>query len=225
MWNLGGYRLLRIFCAVIAVSATLVPAPAAAGSRLVLSEASFGAGEWTYILQGSGPTAVIDGRRLDVTLPATSMQTAQPGIISGGAVSRCQVRGDFDMQVSFRLGEWPSQNGVQVVLGDGNLQDIVARSSEPSFGQETYLAYVPPNGASIPTSDLSGALRLSRQGGTVTGFYRSEDGWTKLLSAPAQTGDAYIVLYAWSDDIRFGHKGVSVAFSHFRLTQGELICA
>jgi hypothetical protein len=207
---------LAALCAALlplSVSAEGSPAP------LLLNERAFAAGDWTYLVQGQGPTAVMEQTRLQVSLPLDSSQSPQSGIIQAGAASRCQLRGDFDMSIRFRLTLWPPQNGVQVLLGDGQLQDVVARSSEPSFGQETYFAYFSPYAASVTTTDLTGKLRLSRTGATVTGYYLTDDGWTRLLAAPAQTGDAFIVFFAWSDDSRFQHEAVQATFSDFRLAR------
>jgi hypothetical protein len=213
--------------ALAAASAALLPLSASADdgqAPLLLSERSFATGDWSFIVQGQGPTAVIDETRLKVTLPADSSQSPLSGIIQAGAASRCQVRGDFDMSIRFRLTVWPSNSGVQVLLGDGQLQDIVARSSEPAVGPETYLAFFPPYAASVSTTDISGKLRLARTGATVSGYYLSDDGWARLLTAPAQTGDAYIVFFAWSNDNRFQHQEVQATFSDFRLARGQLIC-
>jgi len=125
------FGVLWLLSALIGALVALAPETAAAQTsdpdHLALSEKAFAAGDWTYIAQGTGPTAAIDARRLEVTLPATSSQSSNPGAFSAGAVSRCLVRGDFDMEVGFRLDQWPARNGVQVLLGDGNLGDVVAR--------------------------------------------------------------------------------------------------
>ena len=65
---------------------------------------------------------------------------------------------------------------------------------------------------------------LVRTGASVSAYYLTDEGWASLLTAPAQTGDAYIVLFAWSNDSRFQHQEVQATFSDFRLAQGQLIC-
>ena len=221
-------RVVNVLVGALAAAyAALLPLSVSADdgqAPLVLSERSFTAGDWSFIVQGQGPTAVIDETRLTMTLPADSSQSPLSGIIQAGAASRCQVRGDFDMSIRFRLNVWPANSGVQVLLGDGQLQDIVARSSEPSGALETYLAFFPPYAASVSTTDTSGKLRLARTGATVSGYYLTDDGWVRLLTGPAQTGDAYIVFFAWSNDSRFQHQEVQATFSDFRLAQGQLIC-
>ncbi len=76
----------------------------------------------------------------------------------------------------------------------------------------------------IPTSDISGSLRLIRSGASETGYYLSAGNWVTIHTAPSITQDIHLDLVAWSHDYAFTHTFVKVAFANFTLNQGSATC-
>ena len=156
--------------------------------------------------------------------------------------SVCPVSGDFDVQVGFRLLNWTFSNGVRVGLAStpgpfftGDFATTppfaVERTSfglpadGPGVPREVYLThFLDQVQGLIPTSDLTGALRLTRIGGTATGYYLSSTGWIAIHSGPTTTQSVNLDLVAWSHDYAFTHTFVKVAFDNFTINRGNAAC-
>jgi hypothetical protein len=145
--------------------------------------------------------------------------------------AKCELPGDFDMQVDYALLAWPAHSGyfaaLSAMLADGS----VARSSQPWNPpyDEQYNAWanitVPFTSNSVNTNDLSGSFRLVRTNGVLDGYYRSPGGaWTLLLSTPGVTGSAVYGLGLSAQGWDFAHLDGSVAFDNFQLNSGALSC-
>ncbi|MEZ4653761.1 MAG: hypothetical protein R3E12_09260 [Candidatus Eisenbacteria bacterium] len=76
----------------------------------------------------------------------------------------------------------------------------------------------------VATSDLSGTLKLTRSGTTLTGYYLSLGSWVAISSAVVTTADMSMHISAWSHDRFFTDQEVKVAFDNFTVNQGELVC-
>jgi hypothetical protein len=68
---------------------------------------------WQEVHGGSGPTVGQDGQ-LVIDVPATATPDPTAGALWAGALSRCTLQGDFDVQVDYRLLAWPNANGVHL---------------------------------------------------------------------------------------------------------------
>ena len=178
---------------------------------------------WTVELNGTGSTTSETNQRLEITQPAD----AAGGIFLTGLTSVCRVRGDFDIQVDFELSTWPpTQNGVRVglvVTGIGNTE----RTSNPGV-PDTYLTNFGDGVQGLtPTTDLSGRLRVTRSGSSVTGFFfnTGTDSWVPIHTFDgATTGDVRFNLWSWSHDSIFADQVVEVAFDNAIVSEGHLIC-
>ena len=85
----------------------------------------------------------------------------------------CSLDGDFDVQVDYALLDWLPDNKIKLGLLAhdllyGRTAGSVQRVSEASLGGEIYLAhFLDGIRGIIPTSDLSGKLRLTRIDSTM----------------------------------------------------------
>ncbi len=184
---------------------------------------------WTIIQNGIGPSVNETNERLEMDIPANSQN--DPATQGFGAVyeSVCKLRGDYDIQVDFVLLVWPSANGVRVGLGDpvpvGVVERVSLGNESPGLPREVYLTHFIEGVRGITaTSDLSGALRLARSGGIISGYYLSNGNWTLLYSGSTTLQDATFGLSAWSHDAFFADQNVRIAFDNFQVNAGELVC-
>jgi hypothetical protein len=180
---------------------------------------------WT-LFGGAGagtppPRLTAQNGQLEVTIPADSVSDPGLGALAVQAVSRCQVGGDFDFQVDYRLLDWPTQSGVVVSLG-GEPDNFVARAGGSSGFPDFYFGSFPPVGfATLNTADLTGTLRLVRTGATSTAYVLQNGVWAPILSSPTTPEDELITLTVYSTDATFGHHATKVAFDNFGLNSGS----
>lgn len=182
---------------------------------------------WESLIRGTGPAIVETNQRLEITIPATSSHTSTEGSFGSSLNSVCQLRGDFDIQADYTLFAWPPNNGIRVALttGSGAVERLDFNGSEVYFTDFSIV-----NGAwtSVSTTDLSGKLRLSRTGTTITGYFFDNTGqWIPIASydGPRVTPDVSFSLVVWSHNWVFGHQEARVAFDNFLVSRGELVCA
>ena len=177
---------------------------------------------WMSSVVGSGPVLTETNQRLEVFLPAASHETGD-GVFSGGVESRCEVGGDFDMQVDYELLTWPPFNGVRV--GFNGVERDSHANSEASPGEH----YAANFGNALPiinTTHTSGTLRTTRNGDTRVAYYRDTNGqWVQILSEGGHsTNPLPLSLSVWSHDAYFANQDVRVAFDNFILLQGQWLC-
>jgi len=177
---------------------------------------------WTTVIMGTGPSVtVVDSHTVDVTLAAGS---TDPTIFLGELRSLTSVSGDFDYEVNYRLLSWPpTANGVR--MGIRFIDGALERVSWENGVQEVYLTDLKGSIFSKPTDDLSGTLRLTRTGGTVTGYYLDGNTWVALGSFSSSTADTTFGLAAWSHPGIFNPNGqnVTVEFSSVPLPPTVLL--
>jgi hypothetical protein len=120
----------------------------------------------------------------------TTAVSGQPTYTSG-LTSRFALRGDFDVQVDYRLVSWDGGNGVRVNLNaaGGTIHRLNERNND-----ERYTTNLGGQINSVPTTATSGRLRLVRQGSTLIGYY-DDAGWRELSRRTGMsTGDTPVVL-------------------------------
>ena len=211
--------------------------------QLALLADNFNSSLWVGTQAGFGPSVTIVNQTVDVSFPTNSANDPSPGIFGAGLSTRCTVRGDFDVQVGFRLLNWTFSNGVRVGLASSSgaffatdfsnaAPSAVERTSfgsatgdAPGYPREVYLTdFLDRVQGLIPTSDLSGTLRLTRSGGFETGYYFSSGSWVTIHTGPSSTQDIHLDLVAWSHNYAFTHTFVKVAFDNFTLNHGSATC-
>ena len=118
-------------------------------------------------------------------MPAASKPDEGQDWISADVQTRCRLAGDFDVQVDFRLLDWPSANGVDVHFAVADNRTMVRHNS----GREEIVAWFPPRSSSVADDGLTGSFRLRRSGNLVHGYVLGEGGWFELH--PFQVRRAY----------------------------------
>lgn len=183
---------------------------------------------WTAHVYGSGPEIAEVNHQLEVEMPGTSSGVDFGVKLAGNFL----LRGDFDIQVDFRLRTWPYANGVRMGLGmdtDGLLPHpgveriSFGQNDYPWAPREAYLTDFPDGVYGITeTDDVTGSLRLVRSGATQTGYYYGPGGWVTLHTGPAPTEDVAVKVATWSG-YQFMGWDVSAAYDNFVVNRGELI--
>jgi Tol biopolymer transport system component len=173
-----------------------------------------------------GPTLTPTNGELEFAFAANTVADPNSGFAAVQMVSRCQLLGDFDFQVDFRLLDWPVANGVNFALGAESLNTVGAMSlSRLSDGGERYGAFTrladgSESFAGLTTSDQQGTLRVVRSGPIGTVYMLSAGSWVPILSTTAPSGELQITLTAATQDSVFGHQPVRAAFDNFQLSSG-----
>lgn len=236
-----------LFSLFASSSASLGPLSAASSSPLAqaavisddFNDNAMNSGMWTAYVIGIGPTMAETNGQLEITIPATASDEPTRGAFSAGYSSICRLRGDFDIQVDYRLLTWPYGNGVRVGLtSDLGATERVSfgnsLSDFPGYPREVYLTdftlaagynYVAVTPASF--DQTSGKLRLARTGTTVTGYYSLPGGqWISIgsFNGAQVSSDVRFNLHAWSHNYAFADQNVKVAFDNFVANQGQLAC-
>lgn len=182
---------------------------------------------WTVQMYGSGPELAETNQELEIFFPSAS---------SGGDFgfilrSTWLLRGDFDVQVDFRLLTWPYRNGIRMAMGiyENGLYHYPG-AERVSFGQndyyegwEVYLTDFADGVHGITqTNHTTGTLRLVRTGDLQTAFYSSAGQWVSIHTGPAPTGDVPFKVSAFSA-YQFTHQNVLAAWDDFVVNRGEII--
>ena len=129
--------------------------------------------------------------------------------------SQWMLRGDFDIQVDFRLIEWrPDSFNVGLMAG---LQGVVQLNS--SHGDQYLTHFSDRVHGYVPLEGDSGKLRLVRTGTTIAGFGWVSGEWVWLHSGPGTAADEGVFLHLWGD----AESGGVVAFDNFSINDGEVI--
>jgi TolB protein len=177
---------------------------------------------WHSILSGTGSHLAQTNGRLEETFAADAAQGGPYNNIDAHVGSNCKLAGDFDVQADYNLLAWPAANGVQVALNAFEPGSQVLRESQ--VWGEQYGTWIPPTFSSVLTSDLSGSLRLTRVGTTITGYYRNGLTWVPVASGTTTLDDATLGLSASSFMDRFAHQTVNIAWDNFRINNGTFSC-
>jgi hypothetical protein len=200
---------------------------------------SFNQTLWQTEVVGSGPTVSVADGQFVVTIPSYSSNDPTYGSFGAAFVSRCLLQGNFDMQVGLQLLTWPHYSGVRTGLGSIELlsgqgskqsnQYAVERDSFSSFNDfpynDSYLTQFQDGVLGFtPASGFSAMLRITRVGGTASGFYLNNGTWTLIHSGPMASGEVGFSFGAWSSNNVFSQQLVQVAFQNFTLNAGQLAC-
>src|SRR5262249_27814784 len=145
-------------------------------------------GLWSKWYVGTGPT-VVQSDELEIDVPASSTPDPATRAIVAGLWNHCKLDGDFDVQVDYRLLDWPAASGVHLNFGTTSAQ----AGGRQNVGGEVAFAWFPPSVVNEPYADSQGSLRLVRHGSMITGHVRRSDGsWWKLLTARSPSAEATI---------------------------------
>lgn len=139
---------------------------------------------WTTGQTGDSTLALVDGR-------VVLTQGAQFG--GASLALKPWIIGDFTATVDYTLLNWPANNQERLVLNAYASDDDqlgLLRLSDTRY-DTPYPWFWPPDHSpgeaylfsstvlGLPTNDLTGTLRLQRQGDVVTGSFWNGSGWTE----------------------------------------------
>ncbi|HLK57818.1 MAG TPA: serine protease [Chthonomonadaceae bacterium] len=191
---------------------------------------------WVRVDAGSGPLSVSYDNGCEILLPANA--SGRESFLTGYQTKE-QLRGDFDIQFSYHLLEWPDLNGARFGLevlnpaGErlatvhrvslrpsdhpGELRESDTMTISRSPGIQTEYA------TRIATQSLTGKLRLTRTGGQFRG-YRWNDmtsQWQEIVAGGNYNDNVKLNLIAWSSDGEYSHQQVRILIYGFSVNQGN----
>jgi|SRR5207302_9035453 len=208
---------LSLLLPILAILTACGPAAAAITPATAPTPKGFDLGAWDVITVGTGSAATEANGGVNLFFAAKAQgDPQQQAKIAVTLKSKCQMSGDFDLQVDYALVNWPARNGVRFGLGaDVN---SVQRASNPHSADNTYTTEFSGHIVSVETPDKSGRLRLTRVGTTVTGYYLSNRTWVQIDWAAASTVSAGYAIEAWTDAYSFGGQDVRVNLKNLTAT-------
>ena len=165
---------------------------------------------------------------------AVQIRSEPGGAGASGLVTKCRLNADLDVQVDYRILEWPpaNQHSVGLVADDipssvpGGLFSSggagIFRSNAATTRQELYLLVTGSGTSQHATTESAGTLRLVRRGNTVSGYHGMPPGLTLLGSGAASAAPTRV-------SIRVTRQmpvttGVTVRFENFKLNAGRVSC-
>lgn len=171
---------------------------------------------WEQFANANGPVAVRSQRLV--------IGPVRAGSGGSGVRNRCTLTGDFDVRVDFSLLGWPSTGDYSARLsapglGGGPGGTIgISRSGGPNG---VFRLVAQDRDATIPSSDLSGVLRLVRQGSTVYGYVMTspQSGWTFVGNGSVPTGQTFLAIDVGTSDVS-APGTARAAFDNFAILSG-----
>ena len=163
-------------------------------------------------------------------------------------MSLCQLRGDFDVQVDYRLIDWPQSNGVGLGIfakefADNRIYDNLLKSVErvsmgrgtnfPVQATELYRTHFSDGIHQITAThqtnsktvgNMLGKLRMERSGFRITGYYYSFGKWIPIHSDVGTIPvDLAIVLRAGAGQYGLMHHPVKIDLLNYLVNKGQLV--
>jgi DNA-binding SARP family transcriptional activator len=179
----------------------------------------FDSGMWNLFREADTVAATEDNGRLELAIAPDA--GSQGGNISANYSTQCWIGDDFDAQVEFKLLTWPPKSGVIVSLspyleGAPQPTTVGVYAGSPTI----YTSNISGHMVSVQTAETSGALRVARDGPTMSTYYRYRGSWVRLDSRRLR-GRLRLMIGVYANGSDFGHQPVVVAFDNFRATVSE----
>jgi Tol biopolymer transport system component len=176
---------------------------------------------------GTGPSVSQTNGRLEVSFPSDTLNDPSAGFADAGVSTLCSMLGDFDIQVDYRLLQWPAQSGVNV-----DFNTFIVNGSfgygmfvfDPGGGTGVSTNFPGPVNTFVPAPESSGTLRFVRVGTTITAYRLTPEGWSALQSASEPANEFGVSLDLFSNAPQFSHPDVKVAYDNFRVNGGTFSC-
>lgn len=179
---------------------------------------------------GSGPNIQQVNQQLEIAIPANSQDAPSDKVLGAWYTSTCLLHGDFDIQAGYSLLTFPASNGVRVglLVRSATTAITVERTSrgqnESPGSVELYGTNIGGTISLVRTADKTGILRLTRTGGTLTGYYYNSvsKSWVAIGSGSATTEGLSFAVSAWSHSFNgiFAKKAVRIAFDNIIVNKG-----
>jgi hypothetical protein len=185
----------------------------------------------------SGASQYLNIQENNKQLEITFYPNATGRGFGAGYTTRFELSGDFDVEVKYKLIEWPSSNGVRVGLSaipGGHVERVSFAPVDrepwpPTRAREVYLTdFRGVARGFIPTEHREGALRLVRVGNQLIGYYWEPGyGWREISRDISEADRVKIAISAWSHkwegENYFIGKTVKIAFDNFQINWCERI--
>jgi len=179
---------------------------------------------WDVVSTGYGGSIEEAGQELRLTLASDS----HGEVFGVGVRARFKLKGDFDVQIRYRLLKWPEENGVRAALkvvpedvadsadwGDwGRYGFSMVRVGAQAHLPERYASNFKNDIRWCPTSDVEGVLRLMRTGDIIRSYYwnASTSAWVMLNVGTTAAEYMVVIIEIHSHDDYFGGAETVVAF-------------
>lgn len=183
--------------------------------------------KWTPSTAGTGPSITFAGGRMLQSYPANA--TPDPANnISAVYTPNFLLVGDFDARVDYAIDHYDPVpgfpvSGLRVQLAFN--MTSAERVGWENLGYDVYVANHYWNIVTVPTSDLSGTLRIVRQGGQVSSYFKSGNGWQLIQTSSLQTqdlGPVRVTLGSGFPGYAFPGVAMKAAFSNYRVTAEKI---
>lgn len=175
---------------------------------------------------GTGPHGNQTNQRFETTIPANSKNDPNEGAFAAYINTNCLVRGDFDIQVDYKLLNSPKNNGIRhgiVIKGYDGPSYSVERDTW-LMGGDVYAINFSGNIISTPTSDRSGKLRIRLSSNEITGyFYNSSTKQWNIIGTQEHYSSSLvgrIEIGSWGHDDGFNNVLVNAAFDNINASGG-----
>ncbi len=181
----------------------------------------------TPFVTGSGVSISQTNGELEVSVPSAAQVDASFGYISLGVSAQCRLVGNFDVQVDYRLLDWPVPSDVNLSLDTfppdfSEVHGMFVFNPGSGTGISTH--FPGPINTFVQDPATSGSLRLQRVGAMLTAYYLSANGWTALQSTTESLADQLVNLNVFSNAPPFSHPDVKVAYDNFQVSSGSFAC-
>ena len=174
---------------------------------------------WSITGNSTGANAGVDNGELLMTIAAGAQPLPGQTYIGAGVYSRCTIGGNFNVQVSYTLHDWPD--------GADDLHLNFSVGSATLYRAEDRIGfYDPPLGGGATPEGLpsTGTLRFLRLAGVVRGYYRDDDGGWIEVGAANTTNAPVNVGLSLSDNGVSSTYEAAAAFDDFRVLRGDVQC-
>jgi hypothetical protein len=181
-------------------------------------------------VQGNGPTISQANGQLEVDVPATTTNDPLLGYVTAGVNTQCRLNGDFDLQVDYRLLQWPATPGVNVDFGtfsqaNGGFEGYGLFVFDPGgLGTGVSTGFPGPVNTYVPDASSAGTLRFVRVGDTLTAYRLVSGAWVPIQSIMDTQTDVGVSLNVFSNAAPGTHGDVKIAYDNFRITTGTFSC-
>jgi DNA-binding SARP family transcriptional activator len=176
-------------------------------------------GQWE---QGTGASAAQQNDQLVLSIAADATFESQFHSAGVNVGTKCKFPGDFDTRVDFALPNWPAGNGasVSLVAYQAGPVDLISRTTTSQWG-DIYNTF--PAQGSVPLSDTTGSLRITRSNSTARTYFWHHGQWQKL-GAQRIAGEIWVGLSLGTFAERWRRMSVTATFDNFVLTAPDAVC-
>ncbi len=212
----------NICLAMIAFTSSCISGFAYAGTYSDNFNSGINSSAWTIQTDGSATVAAVNNQ-VEMTL-GNNLQGAR-------LVFNTPIIGNFDARIDYTLLNWPAKSEAGITLGTGfvdmlssdlpvGLHGFVGGGSAASSGGNAYFSDLVTTGHqvfSIPTTDMSGKLRITKVGGDIGIYDWNGASWSEIHTYINGQRDTTINLIEFGL-FRVADPGVKVAFDNFSIT-------